>query len=217
MYKVTICCLKQFSAELKANQVVNSMAVSNNPYQNWLREKGRSDYRSRTTQIASLVRQMMTRPEYLRTVNRVNPGPQRNTRAAKSDLYGSYPERVGTEDLWGWQPWAEEGFYRVQSELSSNLFEESGVITGQLIINEQPVEVPDSAESIIITTPPRGFNYTQTSPSISWEIEHNLGFYPSVELLDNENMEMEGNVVHVSVNLLRVLFNIPVSGRARLA
>lgn len=192
------------------------MAVSNNPYQNWLREKGLSDYRSRTTQMASLARQMMKRPEYLRTTNRVNPGPERNTRAAKSDLYGPYPERVGAEDLWGWQPWAEGGFYKTGSELSSNLLEESDVAIGQVIVDDKPVKVENSPDSIIITIPPKGFNFVQKLPALDWEIRHNLGFYPSVELLDSQNREMDGNVVHVSVNVLRVFFNVAVSGRARL-
>lgn len=192
------------------------MAVSNNPFQNWERQRDSSDYRSRETQMSSLTRQMMKRPEYLREINRVNPGPLRNTRAKNADLFGPYPERVNNQDLWGWQPWAEKGYYLVGSDLSSNLLEESDVAIGGLVIDDQPVQVEVSPDTVIINTTFKGYNHVQSTPSAEWVINHNLGFYPSVELLNSDNAEMEGYVDHISIATLRVLFNIPVSGRARL-
>ena len=83
------------------------MAVNENPYESWQELKTNSDYRSTDTQINSLVRQQLSQPEYLRNSNRVNPGPRRNYRAGVSDSKSQIPHPVGSEDMWGWQQWAQ--------------------------------------------------------------------------------------------------------------
>lgn len=83
------------------------MAVSNNPYREWEELKEGSDYRSTDTQITSLVRQQLSQPEYLRSSNRVNSGPLRNTRARAADAKPQFPHVTGSEDMWGWQPWTD--------------------------------------------------------------------------------------------------------------
>lgn len=83
------------------------MAVNENPYESWQELKTNSDYRSTDTQINSLVRQQLSQPEYLRNSNRVNPGPRRNYRAGVSDSKAQIPHPVGSEDMWGWQQWAQ--------------------------------------------------------------------------------------------------------------
>lgn len=81
------------------------MAVNQNPYESWQRLRSTSDYRSTDTQITSLVRQQMSQPEYLRSSNRVNPGPERNRRANIASNNQQDPHPVGSEDMWGWQQW----------------------------------------------------------------------------------------------------------------
>lgn len=81
------------------------MAVRENPYNKWQRDKTHSDYRSTDTQVISLVRQQLSQPEYLTTRNRINPGPLRNKRAAIADSTPQIPHVFGSEDIWGWQPW----------------------------------------------------------------------------------------------------------------
>jgi hypothetical protein len=58
--------------------------------------------------------------------------------------------------------------------------------------------------------------HTQTSPSTTWTISHNLGLKPSVELLNTASQEIDGDVFHPSDNVTVVNFNIPVAGLARL-
>lgn len=82
------------------------MAVNQNPYESWQELKDNSDYRSTDTQITSLVRQQLSQQEYLRTSNRVNPGPLRNYRAGVADSNDQAPHPFGSEDMWGWQSWA---------------------------------------------------------------------------------------------------------------
>lgn len=101
------------------------LAVDKNPYREWESLRASSDYRSRETQASSLTRQMLSRPEYLRDSNRVNPGPLRNLRARAADSKTQEPHITCNEDVWGWQRWTEAEEYVTQSELSSNLLEQS--------------------------------------------------------------------------------------------
>ena len=58
--------------------------------------------------------------------------------------------------------------------------------------------------------------HTQSTPSTTWTINHNLGYRPSVELLNTGSQEIEGDVVHTSVNQTVVTFTSAVAGQARL-
>lgn len=60
------------------------------------------------------------------------------------------------------------------------------------------------------------YTHTQSSPSAVWTIAHNLGFKPSVELLNTGSQEIEGDVVHTSQNVTVAYFTVPVAGYARL-
>jgi hypothetical protein len=101
------------------------MAVQQNPYQYWDSERSEADYRSHETQASSLTRQMLGQPEYLRSRNRVNPGPMRNARAQAADSVPQVPHTTCNEDVWGWQRWTETGEYLIPSPVSSNLLEEA--------------------------------------------------------------------------------------------
>lgn len=101
------------------------MAVQQNPYHHWSDQRDDADYRSRETQASALTRQMLRQPEYLRSRNRVNPGPLRNSRATAADSSSQVPHTTCNEDLWGWQQWTETDQYLSPSQLSNNLLEEA--------------------------------------------------------------------------------------------
>lgn len=100
----------------------------------------------------------------------------------------------------------------------------------QPIVNEvvvQPVQ-----NSLIITAPgpqgipgpqgpqgPAGGNYTfnQSSPSAFWEITHNLGFNPSVSVVDSANSTVEGQVTYINIDSLTISFSAAFSGSAFLS
>ena len=65
---------------------------------------------------------------------------------------------------------------------------------------------------------PIGMSYlhTQSTPSTTWTINHNLGFRPSVELLDTGSQKIDGEVAHPSVNQTVVTLNPATAGLARL-
>lgn len=61
-----------------------------------------------------------------------------------------------------------------------------------------------------------GYIHTQASPNTVWTINHNLGFRPSVEVLDAGQNKVNAQVTHPTVNQTVVTFNTAQSGLARL-
>ncbi|XAI95484.1 hypothetical protein [Microcystis phage Mvi-JY20] len=60
------------------------------------------------------------------------------------------------------------------------------------------------------------FNFTQLTPLATWNINHNLGFFPDVEVYSAGNVKLIADIVHISVNQLQVNFSSPTAGRARM-
>ena len=82
----------------------------------------------------------------------------------------------------------------------------------------------DSTVVTIATAGPQGpgggagaaYVHTQASPSTTWTINHNLGFRPSVELLDSGSQEIDGDIAHPTTNQTVVTLNPATAGLARL-
>ncbi len=58
--------------------------------------------------------------------------------------------------------------------------------------------------------------HTQSSPSATWSISHNLGRRPSVTVVDSAGTVVIGEVTYLSDNTLRVEFSAGFSGQAYL-
>lgn len=58
--------------------------------------------------------------------------------------------------------------------------------------------------------------HSQPIAALTWTINHNLGFQPSVELMDLGFNEIDGDVTHLSANVTQVDFNVAQAGYARL-
>jgi hypothetical protein len=56
--------------------------------------------------------------------------------------------------------------------------------------------------------------HTQAAPLSTWVVTHNLGFYPSVTVVDTTRREIEGDVVHDSINQATIFFSAAFSGSA---
>ena len=84
------------------------------------------------------------------------------------------------------------------------------------------VTVPVTSTVTAITEGPQGpaggsaFVYQQSTAAAVWTINHNLGYRPSVELLDAGSQEIDGEVAHPSVNQTVVTLNPASAGLARL-
>lgn len=59
-----------------------------------------------------------------------------------------------------------------------------------------------------------GYVHTQTSPSITWAITHNLNKYPSVTIVDSAGTVVEGDVAYSNTNSVVVTFSSTFSGKA---
>lgn len=57
------------------------------------------------------------------------------------------------------------------------------------------------------------FVYTQVSPSSNWSVPHNLGKFPSIEVVDSGGSIIVPNVVYVDANNLTVSFASSTSGK----
>lgn len=208
------------------------MAVQQNPFEYWNDERDEADYRSKQTQASSLTRQMLRQPEYLRSRNRVNPGPLRNQRADRADQAGQSAHVAWNEDVWGWQSWANRSRQFSESTLSDNLLEENTInpiefesygnpnepvtYVPPIIAQPEPV-VPEAPTSVLtVRNNLKSVQFDQLDPRSNWTITHNLGYYPAVELFNDSWNEIDGYVVHVSKNSLRVEFTLPITGHARL-
>ena len=60
------------------------------------------------------------------------------------------------------------------------------------------------------------FEFTQSTPSATWTINHNLGYYPQVALFTTGGVEFEGMITHTSLNQTVINLTSPVAGTARL-
>lgn len=60
-----------------------------------------------------------------------------------------------------------------------------------------------------------GFVHTQSSAATEWVVNHNLGFEPAVEVIDTGGLAGIGDIVHFSVNQLRIYFAAATAGKAR--
>jgi hypothetical protein len=77
------------------------------------------------------------------------------------------------------------------------------------------LELGPRTEYILIQSD-EGYNHTQDVASTVWVIPHNLGYYPTVQLIDSMGAMFDAQVAHVSINQLVVTISTAVAGTARL-
>lgn len=85
------------------------------------------------------------------------------------------------------------------------------------------VEVREDVVSVItvgLQGPPGAsattYTHTQSVPSATWSIEHNLGRHPSVSVVDSAGNVIYANVTYTSDNALVVTFSAAFGGKAYL-
>lgn len=60
------------------------------------------------------------------------------------------------------------------------------------------------------------FIFYQATPSSEWIINHNLGCYPSVTVIDSSGRQVEGGVSYETINKIKIEFSGGFSGKAIL-
>ena len=92
------------------------------------------------------------------------------------------------------------------------------------VTNTVTVTEGDTTVVTVTTAGPQGpgggagaaYVHTQASPATTCTINHNLGFRPSVELLDSGSQEIDGDIAHPTTNQTVVTLNPATAGLARL-
>jgi hypothetical protein len=59
--------------------------------------------------------------------------------------------------------------------------------------------------------------HTQGVASTTWTINHNLEYYPSIEVVDSAGTVVIGNYTYVNVNTIIATFTSPFAGKAYLS
>jgi hypothetical protein len=97
----------------------------------------------------------------------------------------------------------------------------------QIIENTAGITVLEDRVSVIeiVGVGPQGpagaaansFNFTQSTPQSVWTINHNLGYFPNVNVFSVGGLEIVASVAHLSNNTTEVSFTTPTAGTARLS
>ena len=99
----------------------------------------------------------------------------------------------------------DDGFYT----LNLTSIGGAGNITG-LLYYDFAIFTPSS----LVTD--KDFIFTQPTPSVQWTIQHNMDKFPSVSVVNNNNILMYGNTTYVDTNNLIITFTAGFSGKAYL-
>jgi len=59
-----------------------------------------------------------------------------------------------------------------------------------------------------------GYVHNQATAATTWIVTHNLGYYPNVTVLDTVGNTVEGDITHLSVTQLRIIFSAAITGKA---
>jgi hypothetical protein len=70
------------------------------------------------------------------------------------------------------------------------------------------------ANPLSVVTNVQNYVYEQGTPSNEWLINHNLGAYPTVTIVDTAKTVIIGTIVYNNINQLTVSFNYDISGQA---
>jgi len=60
------------------------------------------------------------------------------------------------------------------------------------------------------------YQHDQTAPAAVWNVTHDIGLFPSVDVIDSTNTVVYADVQHISANQLTITFQSPTIGTAFL-
>jgi len=67
-----------------------------------------------------------------------------------------------------------------------------------------------------LSSPDKTFEFDQGQPATLWTIQHNLNKFPSVSVVNNNNVVINGEITYIDNNNLTCTFSAGFSGRAYL-
>ena len=92
------------------------------------------------------------------------------------------------------------------------------VSNGDLILTTAGTSGPATLTDGILNVPvyqsDQTYVFVQSVPSTTWTITHNLNKYPSVSVVNINNVTMYGEVIYIDENNLQIEFSAGFSGKA---
>ena len=82
------------------------------------------------------------------------------------------------------------------------------------LVQDQQIQLEQAMVALSSTISTGSYRHTQPVPSSHWVIDHNLGKYPSVVVIDSAGDEVLGAVSYPTLNRLEVRFSGAFSGVA---
>lgn len=61
------------------------------------------------------------------------------------------------------------------------------------------------------------YTHTQGVPADTWNVTHNLGYFPNVSVVDSAESRVEGDIQYVDLNSLIITFSAAFGGKAHLS
>lgn len=96
--------------------------------------------------------------------------------------------------------------------------EGNAVFNGQINRESMPLATKTEPGAVVLgDIESSTYTHVQSTPATVWTINHNLGRYPSVTILDSANSEVVGDYTFVSLDRLQVQFEVPFAGTAYLS
>jgi hypothetical protein len=104
-----------------------------------------------------------------------------------------------------------------------------GVAGPPNVLTVGSVDISDNAQASVTITgvapnqvinfvlPSAAYVHSQISSASTWTITHNLGYFPSVTVVDSSNNVVVGDVTYISDNVVTVSFNATFGGKAYLS
>lgn len=92
------------------------------------------------------------------------------------------------------------------------------IITGdtlEFVSSNDALDITVSANTVTFNVK-SGYVFTQGTPASVWTINHNLGKYPAINVVDETNTEVVGEVNYTNNNQIVVTFSAAFSGKAFL-
>jgi hypothetical protein len=75
----------------------------------------------------------------------------------------------------------------------------------------------DSGGNWVVFGGNKSYDHNQVTPATVWVIDHNLGMYPNILIIDSVGEQVMGNTTFDSINKVTLTFSAPIYGHAYLS
>ena len=98
------------------------------------------------------------------------------------------------------------------TEASNKMLVDTNVTLGETYV----VDLISDDESVLSFDIPQSYRHIQSANSTTWTITHNLGFRPSVTVIDLDGDVVNGDIAYNTINQLTITFSSEIKGEAYL-